>query len=367
MIPISQPQIGEDEKCAVLEVLSSGQLAQGPMVRSFEEQFAAWMGCRYAVATSSGTTALHLAMLAHGLGQDDEVITTPFSFIASANCALYVGAKPVFADIEPDYFTLDPEAVIRQITPRTRAIIAVHLYGQPCAMEALAEIAADRDVVLIEDACQAHGAALGGRPVGSWGTACYSFYPTKNMTTIEGGMLTTNDLDIAERARMIRNHGSAKRYQHEILGHNLRLTDVQAAVGRVQLAKVDGWNAQRQANAAYLTQRLAGLEGVTVPATRPGATHVFHQYTLRVQDRDAVQQRLTEDGIGTGVHYPIPIHQQPLYQRLGYRVSLPCAEAAAREVLSLPVHAALLPSDLNDIVAAVARAHAGVLAILPVP
>jgi perosamine synthetase len=354
MIPVARPLIGDEEKQAVLEVLDSGQLAQGPRVSQFEAAFATWTGSQHAVATSSGTTALHAAMLAHDIGHGDEVITTPFSFVASANCILYVGARPVFADIEPDTFTLDPKDVARKITPRTRAILAVHLFGQPCDMHALADLASVHGLVLLEDACQAHGAALDGLPVGAWGTACYSFYPTKNMTTLEGGMLTTNDANIAERARLIVNHGSRRRYEHEVLGYNWRLTDLQAAVGLAQLSKLDAWNAARQRNAACLTAALEGMDGVLPPVIRPGATHVFHQYTVRVAGRDAVQHGLAERGIGTGVHYPVPIHRQPLYRRLGYQDRLPVAEAASSEVLSLPVHPALSDGDLDYIAQALA-------------
>lgn len=353
MIPIARPLIGAEETAQVLEVLNSGQLAQGPRVHEFEARFADWAGTRYAVATSSGTAALHVALLAHEVGSGAEVITTPFSFIASANCALYVGARPVFADIEPDYFTLDADQVASKLTPQTRALIPVHLYGQPCDMERLAALADRHGLILIEDACQAHGARLGDRPVGAWGTACYSFYPTKNMTTVEGGMLTTNDAQIAERARLIRDHGSRARYQHEMLGFNLRLTDLQAAIGLAQLAKVDAWNKQRRANAAYLSSRLAGIDGLTPPAIRPGATHVFHQYTLRVRDRAALLPRLSQRGIGYGIHYPKSIHQQPLYQSLGYSDRLPQAERASQEVLSLPVHPALTQADLDCIIEAV--------------
>jgi len=354
LIPISRPIIGEEEKAAVLEVLASGQLAQGPKVREFEERFAAWCGARYAVATSSGTSALHVTLLAHGIGPGDEVITPAFSFVASANCALFVGARPVFADIEPAYFTIDPAEIARRITSRTRAIVVVHLFGQPCDMEAITELAQEHHLMIIEDACQAHGARFKGRPVGSFGTACYSFYPTKNMTTAEGGMITTNDAGVAERARMIRDHGSRERYRHEVLGYNLRMTELQAAIGLAQLPKLEGWNAQRQANAAYLTERLAGLDGVVTPRVREGATHVFHQYTIRIRDRDEVARRLTQRGIGVGIYYPTPIHHQPLYRRLGYDDHLPNAEAASRDVLSLPVHPSLTKTDLDLIVEAVA-------------
>jgi len=354
VIPISRPLIGEEEKAAVLAALSSGQLAQGPRVREFEEKFAAWAGTKYAVATSSGTTALHTALLAHGIGEGDEVITSSFSFIASANCALYVGARPVFADIEPAYFTLDPADIEKRITPRTKAIVVVHLFGQTCNMEAIAKLAQEHNLAVVEDACQSHGAKFNGKMAGSWGTACYSFYPTKNMTTIEGGMLTTDDATVAGQARLIREHGSPKRYLHERVGYNFRMTDPQGGVGAVQLQKLDGWNEQRQANAACLTEKLRGVEGVITPPIRDGGQHVFHQYTIRARNRDAVIERLTQRGVGYGIYYPMAIHQQPLYQQLGYDDHLSNTEAACREVLSLPVHPSLSRADLDCIVDAVA-------------
>jgi perosamine synthetase len=354
MIHISKPQIGDEEKAAVLQVLDSGQLAQGPRVKEFEERFAAWSGRKYAVATTSGTTALHVAMLANGIGPDDEVITTPFSFIASANAVLYCGARPAFADIEPEYFMLDPAKLEQALTPRTKAIAPVHLFGQAADMGAIAEFAKAHNLAIIEDACQSHGAAYAGQMVGSWGTACYSFYPTKNMTTIEGGMITTDDEEVAERARLIRNHGSPKRYVHESLGFNFRMTDLQAAIGLIQLSKLDGWNEQRQKNAAYLTAGLADVPGILPPKVRPGSKHVFHQYTIRAQARDALLEALAGKGIGVGVYYPIPIHQQPLYRQLGYDVKMPASDAASRDVLSLPVHPALTQSELDEIISAVA-------------
>lgn len=356
MIHISKPQIGEEEKQAVMQVLESGQLAQGPRVKEFEDQYAAWCGTRFAVAVSSGTTALHVALLAHGIGPGDEVITTPFSFIASANCILYAGATPVFADIEPDYFMLDPQDVEKKITPRTKAIIPVHLFGQAADMAGLSALADKYNLAIIEDACQSHGAKFHGQTVGAWGTACYSFYPTKNMTTIEGGMITTDDEGVAERARLLRNHGSPKRYLHESLGFNFRMTDLQAAIGLTQLKKVDQWNRLRQKNAAYLSSKLAGLPGIRVPKVREGCEHVFHQYTIRAENRDALLEKLAAKGIGVGVYYPIPIHQQPLYRQAGYNDSLPVSEAASLSVLSLPVHPALTQPELDEIVAAVAAA-----------
>ncbi|MEZ4867727.1 MAG: DegT/DnrJ/EryC1/StrS family aminotransferase [Caldilineaceae bacterium] len=353
MIPIAHPMIREEEQAAIIEVLQSGQLAQGAKVRLFEEEFAAWCGVDHAVAVSSGTAALHLALLAHDIGAGAEVITTPFSFIASANCVLYTGARPCFADIEADYFTIDPVKVAERITPQTRAIIAVHLYGQLCDMTAIAMLAEKHGLILIEDACQAHGAKLNGEMVGTWGTACYSFYPTKNMTTGEGGIVTTNDARIAQRVRMLRNHGMAQRYIHEMLGYNLRMTDLQAAIGLVQLKRLEVWNQKRQANAAHLSAQLQGVPSITTPMLRPGATHVFHQYTIRTAYRDRLAERLQQRGIGVGIHYPIPIHQQPFYRDLGYVDCLQNAELASHEVLSLPVHPLLDHGDLTCIVEAV--------------
>jgi len=355
MIPIAQPIIEEDEIDAVIKVLRSGQLAQGPRVKEFEIRFAESCGAPFAIATSSGTSALHLALLAHGVGPGDEVITTSFSFIASANCALFVGAKPVFADIEPEYFTLSAADVERHITPQTRAILVVHLFGQMCDMQAISSVAQAHNLIIIQDACQAHGAKLFGEPVGAFGTACHSFYATKNMTTMEGGMITTNHPEIATRARLLRDHGSHQRYLHETLGYNLRMTDLQAALGLAQLSKLENWNHQRQENAEYLTAHLSNNSDVVTPAIREGAEHVFHQYTLRVSKRAELIERLTQDGIGFGIHYPTPIHQQPLYRSLGYDCHLPHTEKACREVISLPVHPSLSKNDLDQIIKTVSN------------
>jgi dTDP-4-amino-4,6-dideoxygalactose transaminase len=354
MIPIARPLIGEDEQKAVLEVMASGMVAQGPKVKEFESQFAELCGVEHGIATTSGTSALHVALMANEIGPGDEVITSPFSFIASGNCALFVGAKPVFVDIEADYFTIDPEKIREKITPRTRAIEPVHLYGQACNMEAIVEIADEFNLAIIEDACQAHGARIDGKPVGSFGTACFSFYPTKNITTGEGGMITTNDAEVAEKARLLRDHGSPVRYQHETLGYNMRMNDMQAAIGLTQLPKLAHWNKKRQENAEFLTRELSKVDGVVTPPVRDNAEHVFHQYTIRVPARDEAAEKLREQGVGVGVHYPTPIHQQPYYQKLGYQDSLPVSEAASREVISLPVHPSLTQEDLEKIVGVVA-------------
>ncbi len=353
MIPIAKPLIGDEEKQAVLEVLDSGMLAQGPRVEAFEKAFAGMCGVAYAVATTSGTTALHTALLAHGIGPGDEVITTSFTFIASANSILYTGAKPVFVDIDPATFNIDPEQVESAITPRTRAILPVHLFGLPCDMDPLMEIAKKHGLVVLEDACQSHGAEYKGRKAGAFGTGAFSLYPTKNMTSAEGGMITTDDPAIAEKCRVIRQHGMRRRYYHDELGFNFRMTDICAAIGLAQLRKLEKFNAARQANALFLS---ANLQGVAVPRVPADRTHVYHQYTVRVPHgrRDALLKYLGEHGVGTAVYYPVPVHRQTVYtEQLGYRQSLPQAECAAAEVLSLPVHPALAPSDLETIVATV--------------
>ena len=354
MIPIAKPQIGDEEKQAVLEVLDSGMIAQGPRVKAFEEGFAAMCGVQHAVATSSGTTALHVALLAHGIGEGDEVITSAFTFIASANSVLFTGARPVFVDIDPATYNLDPAQIETAITPKTKAIMPVHLFGLTCDMTPILAIAAKHGLVVIEDACQAHGAEYQGQRSGSFGTGAFSLYPTKNITSAEGGMITTHDPVIDEKCRVIRQHGMRRRYYHDELGFNFRMTDVHAAIGLAQLQKLERFNATRIANAAYLS---AHLKGVITPVTPAGQRHVFHQYTIRVESgrRDALAQHLSTSGIGNMVYYPVPIHQQTFYvNELGYGgVRLPETERAAAEVLSLPVHPALSQADLETIVAAV--------------
>jgi len=350
MIPVAKPTMGREEEEAVLAVLRSGQIAQGARVAELEARFAALVGTKHAVASTSGTASLHLNLLALGIGPGDEVITSPFTFIASANAILYVGATPVFADIHPCCYNLDPRAVEAKLTPRTKALLPVHLYGNPANMPVLMEIAQRHGLAMVEDAAQAHGAAIEGRRVGSFGSGNFSFYPTKNMTSVEGGMLTTDDDWLADRAQKFRNHGQTDRYRHELLGYNLRMSDIHAAVGLAQFDRLAAYTEARQRNARYLDEGLRGV--VETPHVRPGYTHVYHQYTVRIPDgrRDAVAAALRERGVGTGVHYPTPVHQQPIYLERGYRDSLPEAERAAREVLCLPVHPALSEADLETIV-----------------
>ena len=350
MIPIARPVIGDKERAAVLTVLDSGVLAQGAVVEAFENAFAERLGVRHAVAVGSGSAALLIALLAHGVGEGDEVITTPFSFIASANAALFAGARPRFVDVCNDDFNIDPALIERAITPRTKAIIPVHLYGNPCRMGQIETIARRHGLTIVEDCCQAHGASIEGRPVGSWGTACYSFYPTKNMTTGEGGMVTTDDADIAAQARMLRSHGQSERYLHERIGFNWRMTDLAAAIGLAQLDRLEDANARRRTNARRLNE---GCKGVVTPVERESDHHVYHQYTVRASGhREQLLSHLRERGVGAVVYYPMPIHRQPVYRRLGYRDALPVAERLSTEVLSLPVHPSLTEAELDTIATA---------------
>ena len=351
MIPSAQPIVGDEERAAVDRVMQSGMLAQGHEVAAFEEEFSdTVVDGRECVAVNSGTSALHLSLLAIGIGPGDEVIVPSFTFAATANSVAMTGATPIFADIEPDHYCLDPDAVEAAITSKTQAVMPVHLYGHPAAVDQLQGICASHGLMLLEDAAQAHAAALRGHPVATWGLAgSFSFYPTKNMTSGEGGMFVTGDADLARRVRLLRNQGQERRYENEIAGLNNRMTDLHAAIGRVQLRRLGEWTAARQANAKFLDSQ---LRGVLTPAVAPGATHVYHQYTIRVpgHGRDRFQAELADRGVGSGVYYPIPNHRLPAYGRSD---DLPVAELVARECLSLPVHPSLTEADLEQVVAAV--------------
>ena len=355
-VPLSLPKLEREEIAAVAAVLESGHLAQGEVVEAFERAFARYIGCEHAIATSSGTTALHLALLALGIGPGDEVITTPFTFIATVTSILHIGAKPVFADIDPATLNLSPQAVEQAVTTRTRAIMPVHLYGNPCDMPALQHIADQHGLHLIEDACQAHGASVGGRRLGSDGIACFSFYPTKNMTCGEGGMICTSDATHAETARLLRSHGMRRRYWHETLGHNFRMTDIHAAIGLPQLRRLDSLNRARNANAAYYDTH---LDSPRRPAVHPGAQPAWHQYTVRVEPdrREAIADYLTRRGIGIGIYYPVPAHRQPVIEQLGITGDFPVSEAAAASVLSIPVHPGLNQEDRAYVALEVNRAR----------
>ena len=310
-VSIASPVIEEEEINAVIDVMKSGMIAQGPKVIEFEDEFAKYVGAKYGIATNSGTSALHVAILAAGIGEGDEVITTPFTFAATGNSILYTGAKPVFVDIDPETFTIDPAKIEEAITDKTKAIMPVQLYGQSADMDAIMKIAKEHDLIVIEDAAQAHGAEYNGVKVGNLGDmACFSFYPTKNMTTSEGGMITTNNEEFAENAKIYRAHGSATKYHHDVLGYNFRMTDIAAAIGLEQLKKIDGFNAKRIENAKYLNEGLAGIDLIETPVLKDGCKHVYHQYTIKIKDgkRDELSDYLIENGIGNGIYYPIPLY-----------------------------------------------------------
>ena len=357
-VPVARPLIGDEEREAVDRVLRSGGLAQGPEVAAFEDEFArAVVDGRPCVATNSGTSSLHLGLAAAGVSAGDEMIVPSFTFAATANAVALTGATPVFADIEPHQFCLDPDAVAAAVTERTVGVMPVHLFGHPAAMDALQAVAERYGLAVYEDAAQAHGASLHGRQVGTFGRfAMFSFYPTKNMTSGEGGISTCADEALADRIRLLRNQGMKVRYQNELVGHNARMTDISAAIGRVQLRRLAGWNDRRRSNAAFYDQH---LEGVTVPPVAEGAVHVYHQYTIRVsEDRDGFAGALDlEHGIQSGVYYPVPVHRLPAYD---VRADLPATDKAAAQVLSLPVHPSLGDDDLDRVVTAVnAVAKAG--------
>jgi len=349
MIPIADPELGTAEKDAVSEVIDSGMLADGPEVRAFEAEFADYCGVDHAVATSNGTTALHAALKALGIGDGDRILTTPFSFVASANAIRFTRAEPVFADIDIATYNLNPHAVETVLREQDiDAIVAVHLYGLPASMNHLQDLAETYDVPLVEDAAQAHGATVDGRRIGSLGdVGCFSFYPTKNMTTGEGGMITTDRADVADRAAQFINHGRNDTYEHETLGHNFRMTSVAAAMGRVQLERLPGYIEARRANARRLDTGLADST-VTTPLEPPNRRHVYHQYTVRVNERDAFVDFLEERDVGTGIYYPKSIHEQPAYD--GFDGPFPVAEQAATEVVSLPVHPNVSSEDVNRII-----------------
>ena len=358
-VPIAKPIIGDEEIENVVEVLKSGMIAQGPKVEEFEERFAEWVGAEYGIAVNSGTAALHVALLSCGIGKGDEVITTPFTFIATGNSILYTGAKPVFADIDLKTYTINPESIEGLITENTKAILPVQLYGQSANMDRINEIAEKYGLTVIEDAAQAHGATCNGENVGNIGDmACFSFYPTKNMTTSEGGIITTNDEDLADNARMFRAHGASIRYHHGEIGYNFRMTDISAAIGLAQLDKIDEFNDKRIENAAYLNEGLKNVDGIITPYCAYGSKHVYHQYTIRVEkgNRDDWVDIINDCGVGTGIHYPIPLYNQPIYKSLGLTGHCPNAELAADNVISLPVHPSLTKEDLDLVIEAVKTA-----------
>jgi dTDP-4-amino-4,6-dideoxygalactose transaminase len=324
---------------AVHEVLESTQFILGPNVRALEEEVAAYCGVAHAIAVASGTDALHLALRAAGIGPGDEVITTPFTFIGTAEAIAYVGARPVFVDIDPHTFNIDPQRIEEAVTPRTRAILPVHLFGQPADLAPIAEICRRHDLRLIEDCAQSFGAEYGGRRSGAYGDAgCFSFFPSKNLGGYgDGGMVVTDDARIAEELRVYRNHGSRVQYHHSVIGYNSRLDELQAAILRVKLRHIDRFSERRRAHAAAYTERLAGA-GVTPPREDGKGLHVFHQYTLQSEHRDVIREALAGAGIASAIYYPVPLHRQEVFAAEWAGRTYPNAEAAAQRVLSLPMY-----------------------------
>jgi len=361
MIHIAKPLVGEKELQGIREVLDSGMLAYGQVVKDFEKEYADYLDVGYARAVANGTAALDVGLKALDIGAGDEVITSPFSFIASSNCILFQGAKPVFSDIDEDTYNLDPDAVLEKINDKTKAILVVHLFGHPADMNAFKDIAEDHGLYLVEDACQSHGAEYDGKKVGAIGDlGTFSFYPTKNMTTGEGGMVTMNDEELARKAHLIRDHGQSEKYTHDMLGYNLRMTNIAASIGRNQLRNLDGWNDKRIRNAEMLTEGIKKIDGLTPPIVKDNVKHVFHQYVIKVEDdhplsRKELMSGLREEGVGSAVHYPVPIPEQPLYRENGYSTDHPVSQKAAEQVLSLPVHPSVTEDDVKIILKALEK------------
>jgi dTDP-4-amino-4,6-dideoxygalactose transaminase len=345
---------------AISKVLESCQFVLGPEVAGFEQEFAAYCGATECIAMNSGTSALHLALLAAGVGPGDEVITVPFTFVASVSAVTYAGARPVLVDIDPRSFTMDPAAIEAAITPRTKAILPVHLYGQSADMDPIMEIARRHGLVVIEDAAQAHGAKYKGRPVGSIGDmACFSFYPGKNLGAYgEGGAVTTSNPEYARTMRMLRDWGQDRKYHHILRGFNYRMEGFQGAILRVKLRHLDAWTEARRTVVAQYNDLLAD-SGVETPTEMPWGRHVYHVYTLRTEDRDGLQASLQAEGIQTGIHYPVPAHLQPAYADLGYgRGAFPQSEAASQQVLSLPLYPEISSQSVAEVAGAVKKAVA---------
>jgi len=365
MIPINRPIIDEEEIQAVIKVLRSGILTEksghGPFASKFEKAFANYIGSKYAVSFNSGTSALHAALLAAGVGPKDEVIVPSFTFVATAEVVVLAGAKPIFVDIDPKTYCMKPEEVKHAISGRTKAIIPVHLYGHPCDMDPLIECAHEHGIIVIEDAAQAHGAEYKGKKSGALGDlACFSFYATKNMTTGEGGMITTNSEEFMEKVRLIRSHGEKEPYKSVMVGHNYRLPEIEAAIGLVQLGKLPKFLEARRKNAMFLMKELISVESLQMPVEYNGYKHSWYLFTVRLKGasskiRNKMVRKLREEYVGAAVYYPIPIHKMPYYLELFGKVNLPETEEAAQQVISLPVHPAIREVELDHIVNAVKK------------
>jgi perosamine synthetase len=355
VINLAHPIIGPREIAAVEAVLASGNLASGARVKELEESFARFCGVEQAVAVGSGTAALYLGLLAGGVGPGDEVIVPSFTFAATANAVKMCGATPIFIDIDPDTYCITGTGVAGALSERTKGVMPVHLYGHPAPMDEIVAVAVSHGIDVYEDAAQAHGGEWNGRSVGSWGRfGAFSFYPTKNMTTGEGGMVTTDDADIADRVRLLRNQGMRRRYEHEIVGLNERMTEIEAAIGLVQLENLPGWTTTRIANAAYFRAHLDPVLGI--PSAPTNGTHVYHQFTLRPDDRDRITGAMDTAGVGYGIYYPIPTHLQPQFRDVA--ADLPETDAAAAHVISIPIRPDLRESELAFIVSTLNEAVA---------
>ncbi|MDR2337620.1 MAG: DegT/DnrJ/EryC1/StrS family aminotransferase [Deltaproteobacteria bacterium] len=357
MIPIAKPFICDEEKNAVLDVLNSGMLASGKIVTKFEQNFADYLGIKYGITTSSGTTALEVALRGLGIGGNDKVITTPFSFIASTNAILYVGAIPIFADIDSSTFNITAESIAKSLdeNPDAKAILIVHLFGQSCDMTAITKLAKEKELLLIEDCSQAHGAKWCEEKVGSFGdVATFSFYPTKNMTTSEGGIVVTNNLELADKLRLLINHGMKERYRHGVIGYNYRMTNIAAAIGIEQLKKLDEFNKKRQTNAQFFDKNIKNPR-ITLPSVEPKAFHVFHQYCIKVNNnkREQLMELLKQKEIGYSIFYPTTIPEQPCYDTLEFKGNWSIADEVKKQILSIPVHPSLTEKDLYAIVDAI--------------
>ena len=352
-------QIKAEVEQGLRQVLEDAHFILGPNVQAFEQEAANYLGVKHAISCASGTDALHLALAATGIEAGDEVITSPFTFIATAEAICYLGAKPVFVDIDPHTFNFDAEQIEAAITASTRAILPVHLFGQPVDMATVMKIAKRHKLKVIEDCAQSFGATIDGHQTGSFGEAgCFSFFPSKNLGCFgDGGMITTQSDELAEKLKMLRNHGSAERYHHSIIGYNSRLDEIQAVILRAKLKRITAYNEGRRAAAHTYTELLAGLPGITPPHEDGKGTHVYHQYTLLTTNRDAIMRGLSDAGISSAIYYPIPLHRQEVFAERYRDISLPVSESVAQHCLSLPIYPELESEQIHTIVDVI-KAHA---------
>ena len=348
-ISLSEIYVDDQIKKAVIGVLESGRFIKGEQLQKFEHEFATFCSTKYAVGVSSGTAAILLSLMALGIGKGDEVIVPSHTFIATATPILFLGAKPVFADIDAETYTIAPKGIEECLNDRTKAIMPVHLYGHPADMDQIHNIAQDNGLYVIEDACQAHGAIYKGKMTGSLADiACFSFYPSKNMTVCgDGGMVMTNNEELAEKVSMLRDHGRKEKYIHEMVGLNLRMSEISAVIGRQQLLHLSAWNEKRRHVAKLYNQLLSGVDKIATPVEKDWARHVYYMYVIRTKQRDKLAEYLKDNGISTGIHYPVPVHQQPIIE--AYSNSLPVTEKVVDEILSLPMHPQLIYTQIKFI------------------